>query len=310
MITQIMGLHHVTALASGPQQNNDFFTQILGLRRIKKTVNFDNPEVYHLYYGDEIGTPGGVMTYFPFPDKGRGQPGTGEVGKTVFSVPESALAFWQSRMEGLGVEGLETKQVFGETQMLFPGPDGDRLAMVETAGDDRSFWDGSDIPGEAAIRGFHSVALHLHDTAATAELMQLMGYQLAAQDGDGLRFSRPDGNGAGIVDLHRLPGQDPARQGAGSVHHVAFAVANRADQLSVRKTLLDAGFKVTDVIDRNYFWAIYFQTPGGILFEVATDEPGFAHDEESAHLGEALKLPAQHEHLRARLEKSLPPITV
>lgn len=309
MITQIKGLHHVTALASGPQQNNDFFTQILGLRRIKKTVNFDNPEVYHLYYGDEIGTPGGVMTYFPFPDKARGRPGTGEVGKTVFSVPEGALAFWQSRLEGLGVEGLETEQVFGEPQILFFGPDGDRLAFVETAGDNRPFQTGSDVPDEAAIRGFHSVALHLHDTAATAELMQLMGYELAAQDDNVQRFSRVDSNGAGIVDLHSLQGQDPARQGAGSVHHVAFAVADRNDQLSVRKALLDAGFKVTDVIDRNYFWAIYFQTPGGVLFEVATDEPGFAHDEERAHLGEALKLPAQHEHLRAQLEESLPPIT-
>lgn len=309
MITQIKGLHHVTALASGPQQNNDFFTQILGLRRIKKTVNFDNPEVYHLYYGDETGTPGGVMTYFPFPDKARGRPGTGEVGKTVFSVPEGALAYWQSRLEGLGVEGLETKQVFGQTQMLFAGPDGDRLAMVETADDNRPFRTVSDVPDEAAIRGFHSVALHLHDTAATAELMQLMGYQLAAQDRFAQRYSRTGSNGAGIVDLHHLPGQDPAQQGAGSVHHVAFAVADRADQLSVRARLLDAGFKVTDVIDRNYFWAIYFRTPGGILFEVATDEPGFVHDEEPALLGEALKLPAQHEHLRAQLEMKLPPIT-
>lgn len=309
MITQIKGLHHVTALASGPQQNNDFFTQILGLRRIKKTVNFDNPNVYHLYYGDEIGTPGGVMTYFPFPEKTRGRPGTGEVGKTVFSVPEGALAYWQSRLEGLGFEGVETKRVFGETQMLFAGPDGDRLAMVETAGDSRPYWTGSDVPDEAAIRGFHSVALHLQDMAATAELMQLMGYQLVAHVDEVMRFSHNDSNGAGIVDLHRLQGQDPARQGAGSVHHVAFAVADRTDQLRVRAALLDAGFKVTDVIDRNYFWAIYFQTPGGILFEVATDEPGFAHDEESAHLGEALKLPAQHEHLRAQLEESLPQIT-
>lgn len=309
MITQIKGLHHVTALASGPQQNNDFFTQILGLRRIKKTVNFDNPDVYHLYYGDEIGTPGGVMTYFPFPDKTRGRAGSGEVGRTVFSVPEGALAYWQARLEGLGLEGLETKRLFGEPQLLFQGPDGDSLALIEHPGHSRASWSGSDVRDEAAIRGFHSVTLNLHDPAATADLMQLMGYELVAQDGDDLRFSLPDGNGAGIVDLHRLPSAEPARQGAGSVHHVAFAVSNRTDQLSVRQTLLDAGYKVTDVIDRNYFWAIYFQTPGGILFEVATDEPGFAHDEDIAHLGEALKLPEQHEHLRDRLEQSLPPIT-
>ncbi|MCR9139378.1 MAG: ring-cleaving dioxygenase [Alphaproteobacteria bacterium] len=309
MITQIKGLHHVTAIASGPRENNDFFTQIMGLRRIKKTVNFDNPDVYHLYYGDNIGTPGGVMTYFPFPEKARGRPGTGEVGKTVFSVPEGALAYWQSRMEGLGLEGLATKELFDDTQLLFQGPDGDRLALVEVPGDSRPFRSGSDVPDEAAIRGFHSVALHLRDTVATAELMHLMGYELAGQDGDIQRFSRADSNGAGIVDLHRLPGEEPADQGAGSVHHVAFAVADRKDQLSVRQAISDAGYKVTEVIDRNYFWAIYFKTPEGILFEVATDEPGFVHDEDIAHLGEALKLPAQHEHLRSRLEESLPAIT-
>lgn len=309
MITQIRGLHHVTSLASDPQQNNDFFTQILGLRRIKKTVNFDHPEVYHLYYGDEIGTPGGVMTYFPFPDKARGRAGSGEVGKTVFAVPEGALSFWKARFEGVGLDGISMEQQFGETQLLFRGPDGDSLALVEMPDDARAVWSGSDVRDEAAIRGFHSVTLDLHELAATADLMRLMGYDLIGQDGDDMRFSVPDGNGAGTVDLRQLSNSEPSRQGAGSVHHVAFSVANRADQLSVRKTVLDAGFKVTDVIDRNYFWAIYFQTPGGILFEVATDEPGFAHDEDIAHLGEALKLPGQHAHLRDDLERSLPPIT-
>jgi glyoxalase family protein len=308
MITLIKGLHHVTALASDPQQNNDFFTKILGLRRIKKTVNFDRPEVYHLYYGDEAGTPGGVMTYFPFPDSSRGRPGSGEVGKTVFAIPEGALPHWRARFEGLGLNAIAETNHFGESQMAFRGPDGEALALVEKPGDTRTVWSGSDVADDAAIRGFHSVVLNVDDTKATGELLGFMGYELVGEDHGDPRFALPENNGAGIVDLHCPADGGPSHQGAGSVHHVAFAVANRSDQLDVRQALVDAGYKVTDVIDRDYFWAIYFRTPGGILFEVATDEPGFGRDEDIAHLGEALKLPSQHAHLRKNLEKTLPPI--
>jgi len=309
MMTQIEGLHHVTALARDAQRNNDFFTHILGLRRVKKTVNFDRPDVYHLYYGDKVGTPGGVMTYFPFPGSDPGHAGTGEVAATVFAVPERALPYWRERLTNHGVDNVSNETYFGAARLCFSGPDGDSLALAEQPGDSRDVWTGSDIPADTAIRGFHSVTLHVADGAPMSDLLKFMGYRPAEADGDHHRFALPTHNNAGIVDVRVSPDGRPARQGAGSVHHVAFAVADRAAQGDVRKALVDAGVDVTDVIDRDYFWAIYFRTPGGILFEVATDEPGFARDEDVAHLGEALKLPVQHAHLRDRLEKELPAIT-
>ncbi|MEM9974370.1 MAG: VOC family protein [Pseudomonadota bacterium] len=308
MLKQIKGLHHVTSLASGAQSNNDFFTNVLGLRRVKKTVNFDAPDVYHLYYGDEHGTPGSVMTYFPFPHAARGRPGAGEVGTTSFAVPKGAIPQWVERLSGLGVDGLDTDTRFGEDRLLFNGPDGDRFALVETGDDDRAPWAGGGVSEDAAIRGFHSASMRLISADASAELLKFMGYDEIGRDGDVTRFAVPDGNGADVIDIEAVPGANYAQQGAGSVHHIAFAVENRARQLEVREALMDTGYQVTPVIDRDYFWAIYFRTPGGVLFEVATNEPGFNRDEDTAHLGEALKLPAQHAHLREKLERVLEPI--
>jgi glyoxalase family protein len=308
-LDQIRGLHHVTALAGAAQANNAFFTHALGLRRVKKTVNFDAPDVYHLYYGDESGTPGTVMTYFPFPDIARARPGTGEVGETVFAVPEGALPFWEERFAALEVDGVKADEAFGERRLHFAGPDGDGFALVEAKGDRRRPWTHGGVDAAHAIRGFHSASLRLRDDGATAELLKFMGYE-EVDKADGVRrFGVPGGNGADFIDIETMPNIAPARAGAGAVHHIAFAVENRARQLEVRAALLDTGWQVTPVIDRDYFWAIYFRTPGGVLFEVATNEPGFDRDEDAAHLGEALKLPRQHEHLRARLEKSLQPIT-
>jgi glyoxalase family protein len=261
MLTQIEGLHHVTAMAGSARANNAFFTDTLGLRRVKKTVNFDAPEVYHLYYGDEHGTPGSIMTYFPFPHIARRQKGAGEVGETAFAVPKGSLGFWRERLAGQGVAGIAEGEAFGEKRLAFSGPDGDELALVE-ADDGRAPLTGGGVPAEAAIRGFHGVSLRLRDQGATAELLRFMGYD------------EPD----------------------------------RAAQLAARKALVDTGCQPTPVIDRDYFWSIYFRTPGGVLFEVATDEPGFDRDEDAAHLGEALKLPQQHAHLRERLERTLEPI--
>lgn len=305
MITQIQGLHHVTSLASGAAQNNAFFTETLGLRRVKKTVNFDAPEVYHLYYGDEAGTPGSVMTYFPFPGAARGAHGAGEVGVTAFAVPPGSLGYWKDRLKDQ--PGLMETNVFGEARLHFDGPDGDQFALVE-AEDARAPWTGGGVGSGEAIRGFHSASMRLRDEGASAELLRYMGYQEEARDGAITRMIKDGGNGAHRIDLETLPGAPMAGQGAGSVHHIAFAVEDRAAQLEVRKALLDTGYQVTPVIDRDYFWAIYFRTPGGVLFEVATNEPGFDRDEDSAHLGEALKLPTQHEHLRAVLEQRLEPI--
>jgi len=307
MLKQIKGLHHVTSLASSAQANNAFFTDALGLRRVKKTVNFDAPDVYHLYYGDETGTPGSVMTYFPFPQAARGRPGAGEVGTTSFTVPTGSLDAWSTRLSEKGATDLGTDSRFGENRLLFKGPDGDAFALVEGE-DDRAPWTGNGVSEGMAIRGFHSADMRLQDDGASAELLKFMGYDEVDRDGNITRFVVPGGNEANVIDIETIPSAGYAAQGAGSVHHIAFAVENRARQLEVREALMDTGYQVTPVIDRDYFWAIYFRTPGGVLFEIATNEPGFDVDEDTAHLGESLRLPSQHEHLRARLEKHLEPL--
>ncbi len=308
MLTQINGLHHVTSLASGAQDNNAFFTKTLGLRRVKKTVNFDAPDVYHLYYGDETGSPGSVMTYFPFPGARRGRSGSGEVATTAFTVPKDALPFWEQRLADHKVAGLQKGSRFGADVLAFQGPDGDGFALV-TGDDERSPWVSQDVPEEVAIRGFHSADMRLapRGAAASAELLRFMGYETAERDGNVTRFQVPGGTAANVIDISEVDAPQ-ADQGAGSVHHIAFSVDNREKQLEVRRALMDTGYQVTPVIDRDYFWAIYFRSPGGVLFEVATNEPGFDRDEDTAHLGEALKLPSQHEHLRGRLEELLEPI--
>ncbi|MDA7424994.1 VOC family protein [Thalassococcus lentus] len=308
MLDQINGLHHVTSLASGASTNNAFFTGDLGLRRVKKTVNFDAPDVYHLYYGDAVGSPGTVMTYFPFPGARRGRSGAGEVATTAFSVPLGALDYWQKRFSDRGIPGLDRTARLGEDRLMFRGPDGDGFALVETE-DARAPWLSDGIPEDVAIRGFHSADMRLDSrgAAASAELLKFMGYEQDESQGNVTRYRVPNGNQAQVIDITQVDAPF-ADQGAGSVHHIAFSVDNRDKQLEVRKALMDTGYQVTPVIDRDYFWAIYFRTPGGVLFEIATDEPGFNRDEDTAHLGEALKLPSQHEHLRSKLERMLEPI--
>lgn len=309
MLTQIKGLHHITSMAASAQTNSDFFTKTLGLRRIKKTVNFDDPEVYHLYYGDEAGTPGSVMTYFPFPHIAKGRQGTGEVGESYFAIPEGSLGYWKERLSGLNVQGLTEYEAFGEKRLRFQGPDRDGFSLIETGEEGRSGWTVDGIGSGEAIRGFHGASFRLEDGGATAELLKFMNYQEVDRKDNWTRFAVEGGNGADFIDIETLPSANRARLGAGSVHHIAFAVEDRAAQLEVRKALLDTGYQVTPVIDRDYFWAIYFRTPGGILFEVATNEPGFDRDEDTAHLGEALKLPSRYEPHRAKIEALLEPIT-
>lgn len=308
MLDQIRGLHHVTSMSRDAHANNVFFTDTLGLRRVKKTVNFDEPSVYHLYYGDEWGTPGSVMTYFPFPHIIRGRPGSGEVGETVFSVPLGSLGFWKERLAGKGVAGMLADESFGERRLVFNAVDGDRFALVESRDDSRPGWTGGSVSADAAIRGFAGASLRLRDTGATEELLKFMGYEQADTSKGVKRFVIAGGNGADVIDLHALPNMPRGTLGAGSVHHIAFSVEDREAQQAVRAALVDTGYQVTPVIDRDYFHAIYFRTPGGVLFEIATDEPGFDRDEDAAHLGEALKLPVQHEHLRPWLETHLPEI--
>ncbi|MEM9845179.1 MAG: VOC family protein [Pseudomonadota bacterium] len=308
MITDIKGLHHVTSMAGDASENNGFFTKTLGLRRVKKTVNFDAPDVYHLYYGDEIGTPGSVMTYFPFPMMPKGRRGIGEVGITEFAVPHGTLGFWRARLGSQDVTGLSEDVAFGERRLNFDGPDGDGFALVESEVRERTPWTGAGVSEDAGVLGFRGARFRLRDDAATGELLQFMGYQKAETEGDITRYVIDNGNAADTIDLERLPGAQAAGQGAGSVHHIAFAVEDREAQLRVRQSLMDTGYQVTPVIDRDYFWAIYFRTPGGVLFEIATNEPGFDRDEDTAHLGEALKLPTRYEPHRAEIEKQLPEI--
>jgi glyoxalase family protein len=304
----IKGLHHVTSMAADAKENNRFFTKTLGLRRVKKTVNFDSPEVYHLYYGDEIGTPGSVMTYFPFGPMPRGKRGVGEVGITEFAVPEGTLGFWQQHLVEKNVSGLREETFLGERRLAFDGPDGDSFALVEADPAGRTAWSGDGIGRDEAIVGFHGARFRLRDAAATGELLQFMGYELDETDGAVTRYRIEGGNAARTIDLEERPDADHANQGAGSVHHIAFAVEDRAAQLKVREALMDTGYQVTPVIDRDYFWAIYFRTPGGVIFEVATNEPGFDRDEDTASLGEALKLPKRYRPYREQIEKRLPEI--
>ncbi len=307
MITDIKGLHHVTSLAGNANDNNAFFTRTLGLRRVKKTVNFDAPDVYHLYYGDELGTPGSVMTYFPFPNMIQGRHGTGEVGTTEFAVPKGSLDYWAEHLGDAGVSDLTHDAAFGEKRLGFSGPDGDGFALVESDARERAPWTMGDIPENAGIFGFRGARFRLNDTDATGELLSYMGYQKAESRDHLTRYVIEGGNAADTIDLEKVSAQN-AKQGAGSVHHIAFAVEDRAAQLRVRKALMDTGYQVTPVIDRDYFWAIYFRTPGGILFEIATNEPGFGRDEDTAHLGTALKLPSRYEPHRERIENGLPPL--
>lgn len=309
-MSPVIGLHHITAISASAQGNVDFFGKLLGLRLVKKTVNFDDPGTYHLYFADRVGTPGSVLTFFPWAGVPKGIAGTGETGLTHFAVAPGTLGFWRERLQAAGVAPVVDETVFGAPRIVSADPDGFAFALVEAPGDDRA---GNAIDGieqAASIKGFRGVTLTLADGAATRELLTgLMGYRQEASEGALTRLVSPTA-AAGVVDILEAPERRHATQGAGRIHHIAFRVPDRAAQAAIRETLTKEGFQVTPQIDRSYFYAIYFRSPGGVLFEIATDEPGFATDEDVEHLGEALRLPRQHEHLRSVLEKKLPALVV
>jgi glyoxalase family protein len=308
-LSAVNGLHHVTAIASSARANHDFFTRILGLRLIKKTVNFDDPQTYHLYYGDAAGHPGTVMTYFPWDGVARGKAGHGETSLTQFAIPRGALGFWFDRLARLNVAHLERETLMGETRLVADDPDGLRFALVEVdvSADARTPWTTDEISAEVAVRGFHGVTLTLADAAPTAAILtELLNFRLEGREGSLTRYRTNGTNAAGIVDLVEDKTIRRALPGAGRVHHIAFSIADTASELALRDRLVGAGLNVTPQIDRSYFRSLYFRTPGGVLFEIATDEPGFAVDEPAETLGLGLQLPAQHEHLRAHLEATLP----
>jgi glyoxalase family protein len=311
MDTLINGLHHVTALASDPQQNVDFYTGILGLRLVKRTVNFDAPEVYHLYYGNADGSPGTIMTFFPYVGLPRGKQGAGQTSFTAFSIPEGSVQYWLDRLTGHGVEHRGPEDRFAETVITLYDNDGLGLELAAASGDTRQPWENGAIPPEHAVRGFHSITLLEEGYERTAELLTgLMDHRLLVEAGNRFRYASGADRPGHLVDIVCSPESRRGLQGAGTVHHVAFATPSDEDQRTVRGRIARAGFNVTPVIDRNYFHSIYFREPGSVLFEVATVPPGFAVDEPVATLGSALKLPAQYERYRAELERTLPPLAV
>ncbi|MCK0195955.1 ring-cleaving dioxygenase [Ancylobacter sp. 6x-1] len=309
------GIHHVTAIAGNARRNVEFYTRILGLRLVKKTVNFDDPGTYHFYYGDETGTPGTILTFFPWDHVAAGRTGIGETQETVFRVPESAIGYWTQRLIEKSVPHEAPVKRFGETLLSFKDPHGMRLALAGVPGiEAEAGWSDGEIPAEAAIRGFHSVNLLVADAAPTAAILtDVLGFAELGREGSLIRYRVAGETGlvgaGGIVDLHAAGGFLPARMGGGSVHHVAFRAEDDAAQAEMVKKLAENhNIHTTEQKDRNYFRSVYFREPGHVLFEIATDIPGFAADEPVAHLGEALKLPSFLEPHRARIEAVLPEI--
>lgn len=308
MNSSILGLHHVTAIAGDPQRNVDFYAGELGLRLVKRTVNFDDPSTYHLYYGDGVGSPGTVMTFFPWVGVRSGTLGSGQTSTTAFSVPERSLGFWRQRLEESQVRVDDTER-FGVPGLAFSDPDGLRLELLASARheDGREPWEGSSVPAEHAIRGFDGVTLlHADGTATEHLLAEAMGFRKVAVDGRRVRYESGEGGSGTFVDLLTDRDAAPGRVAGGSVHHIAFRLADDDAQTAWQRRLFDAGHPTTDVKDRMYFHSVYFREPGGVLFELATDNPGFAIDESIEDLGSGLRLPPWIESSRGRIERTLP----
>jgi glyoxalase family protein len=323
MDKKIAGLHHVTAIASDPQRNLDFYVGLLGLRFVKRTVNFDDPGTYHFYFGDARGTPGTVLTFFPWPGARRGHRGIGQIEATAFAISPDSIGYWLDRFKEQHVTAEKTPARFGEEVIRFTDPDGLLLelvapaveASVSPANGRRSateFWTTSPVPAEHSLRGFHSVSAALEGYERTAKLLtESFGYRLIEESGNRFRFAAKSDVGPGrIVDLICMPDGRPGNVAAGSVHHIAFRARDDAQHLQWREHLVELGYNVTPVIDRIYFHSIYFREPGGILFEIATVAPGFTLDEKPNELGMSLRLPPWMESARSEIEKILPPISV
>ena len=313
MALQISGLHHVTAIASDPQRNLDFYVGLLGLRFVKRTVNFDDPGSYHFYFGDARGTPGTILTFFPWPGARRGIRGTGQIEATAFAISPSSIDYWLGRFKENHVPAEKTAARFGEEVIRFADPDGLLLELIGTESTTSiEPWRDSSVPAEHSLRGFHSVSSALEGYEQTAKLLtETFGYRFVEQSENRFRFVAPGNPGAGkMMDLLCTPENHPGRVAAGTVHHIAFRCANDEEQTAWRRRLIELGYNVSPVMDRTYFHSIYFREPGGVLFEIATDPPGFTLDEEPDSLGKSLRVPPWLESNRAEIERILPPITV
>ena len=311
MSEPIRGIHHVTAIATDPQRNLDFYEGLLGLRLVKKTVNFDDPGTYHFYFGDDLGRPGTILTFFPWPHARRGSRGSGQVVVTSFAIPEGSLPYWQKRLEDHHVLSEDPKTRFEDVTLTFFDPDGLKLELVARPGAALGEpWTGSGVPPEHAIRGFDGVTLAVRELDATATLLtKTMGLRPTTSSGNRFRFEADGGQPGARVDVLHSPDEGFGRIAAGSVHHVAWRVPDDPSQLEWRERIVAAGLQPTPVLDRQYFKSIYFREPGGVLFEFATDSPGFTRDETREELGSGLKLPPWLEPRRPEIEETLPAVS-
>lgn len=310
MGNSILGLHHITAIAGDPQRNYDFYTKTLGLRMVKKTVNFDDPQTYHFYFGDKVGNPGTILTFFPWPGARTGQDGAGMATEIGFSVPKGSLEFWRERLEKKNVRHSEITEKFGESQLPFLDPDGLKLSLIEAAHrDERNGYESREINSDKAIKGFHNVTLTLNFMEETAGVLtEIFGYKKIKTEGSFHRYGTDAVENAALVDLFILPDAYRGITAAGTNHHVAFRVKDEETLMQMRGKVQQHGLQITEKINRDYFYSLYFREPGGVLFEIATDNPGFATDETVEELGTSLQLPERYKNLRDQIEKALPEI--
>ncbi|HEX8316268.1 MAG TPA: ring-cleaving dioxygenase [Flavisolibacter sp.] len=308
MENRILGLHHITAIAGEAQRNYDFYTKVLGLRLVKKTVNFDDPGTYHFYYGNEVGSPGTILTFFPWEGIQKGSPGTGMATEIGYAVPNESLSFWTQRLKEHHVKHSPVIERFGEQYLALEDPDGLLLNLVVPATEDnRTAWTTGEIKEAVGIKGFHSVVLTLRNIKATAAILtDILGYKLLTQEGSRFRFVTDAITTANVIDLVEEPNGKPGINAGGTNHHIAFRVSNEEILMQFREKVKSAGLNITEKIDRNYFYSLYFREPGGVLFEIATDNPGFATDESVNELGTHLMLPPQYEPRRKQIEGVLP----
>jgi len=305
----ITGIHHVTAIAADAQTNIDFYAGILGIRLVKKTVNFDAQEVYHFYYGDKVGHPGSILTFFPYQGLTNGRHGKGMLNTTTFSLATASMNYWMDRLKKFGVPFKAPQERFGnELVIYFEDPDGLGLELIFSDNDTRTGYTSGHIPGEHSIKGLYNVEIWEEGYERTAGLLTgQLDHALVGEKSNRFRFAASAAPG-NFVDIICSPDSLRGLAGSGTVHHIAFSTPDAAAQLEVRKRIMQLHLNTTPVLDRNYFTSVYFREPGGVLFEVATAGPGFMIDEEEDHLGESLKLPAQFEVSRSAIEKSLKPI--
>ncbi|WPO78332.1 ring-cleaving dioxygenase [Flavobacterium sp. KACC 22761] len=308
MENKILGLHHITAIAGDAKRNFNFYSNILGLRFIKKTVNFDDPGTYHFYFGDEVGSAGTILTFFPWGEGiQQGRKGSGMATEIGYSVPKGSLDFWQKRFEKYNVIYNKPAEKFGEKYLTFLDPDGLKLELIESKTEDnRKAWETDEVKADVATKGFHNITLTLNDIKPTAAVLtEIFGYKLIDQDVNRYRYATDAVENAAIVDLVELADEKRGLNANGTVHHVAFRVQNDEILMKFREKIEDYGLQITPQIDRQYFHSLYFREPGGVLFEIATDNPGFTVDESLEELGKNLKLPAQYEPQREAIEAHL-----